>query len=327
MLGIHTCLKEGLDAPHMRAGGRVEDRRNAGYFAKKFECSAKTIVRDIDCMKTEMNLPIAYDHSHYTYYYTKAVGEFPLVMMSEGELVALMVARASLHQYKGAPYEKELMSALGKLEAGLSSAMDVDLDAMARAVSFRHAGSPVKDTALFELLAEAVMHRRVVAFDYRKPGLGRAERRAVHPLHLTHLGTRWYLVAHDEERNGIRQFILGRIAGAAVVPGRIFPATPFSSDDYYRNSFGIFVTGGEHAVRIRFSDDAAEVVREGDWHPTQKIETGREGTAELTMSVSSLDEVAKWVLSFGAEAEAVEPAALREKVRVLAEGLVKRHLA
>lgn len=285
----------------------------------------KTIIRDIDCMKVEMNLPIEYDNSHYTYYYTKAVGEFPLVTMSEGELVALMVAKASLHQYKGAPYEKELMSALKKLESGLSSEMAVDLDAMARAVSFRHAGSPVKDTALFELLADAVMHRKVVEFDYLKPGLKKGEHRTVYPLHLTHMGTRWYLVAHDLGRKDVRQFILGRISGAKVVANATFPTLSFSSEEYYRNSFGIFVTGGEHAVRIRFSDDAVEVVREGDWHPTQKFLMLKDGTAELTMSVSSLDEVAKWVMSFGSQAEAVSPQELRTKVREIAAGLAARH--
>jgi proteasome accessory factor B len=55
-------------------------------------------------------------------------------------------------------------------------------------------------------------------------------------------------------------------------------------------------------------------VREHDWHPSQKIERLADGGIELTMEVGPGDELASWVLSFGADAEVLEPATLRAQV-------------
>jgi predicted DNA-binding transcriptional regulator YafY len=321
---IHMHLREGLNAKHLNAASA--QKKNASFFANLLETSAKTIRRDIEFMRERMGLPIEYDESLYTYFYTREVTDFPLLKITEGELTALFVAKAALHQYKGAPYESALRSALEKLESGLKSEMDVDLDAIDRAISFRNAGSPVPDMKTFELLADAVMHRKIVRFTYRKSS-GESSVRIVRPYHLAHYGTRWYLLSpEDADAGTIKQFNLRQISRVEVMSKRFAPPVGFTPENYYQNAFGIFVSGeAAQEVRLKFTGSASEIVQEGDWHPTQKFVKKKDGSVEMTFTVSSFDEVAKWVLSFGGEAEAVAPLELREKVRKLAKQVTACH--
>jgi proteasome accessory factor B len=70
-------------------------------------------------------------------------------------------------------------------------------------------------------------------------------------------------------------------------------------------------------VRIRFTGVAARLVGERVWHASQKLV--REGRALLLeMKVGLSPDLRQWILGWGAEAEVLEPADLRENVAVAA---------
>ena len=64
---------------HLAAAKPVNRRTLAG----ELETSAKTIQRDIDCLRDNFGLPVAYDSTTHSYYYSERVGEvlfcFPLM--------------------------------------------------------------------------------------------------------------------------------------------------------------------------------------------------------------------------------------------------------
>ncbi|HRQ89434.1 MAG TPA: WYL domain-containing protein, partial [Bacteroidia bacterium] len=74
--------------------------------------------------------------------------------------------------------------------------------------------------------------------------------------------------------------------------------------------------GTRYRVKIRFRGFAARVVAERRWHPSQEIvevEPGG-GVIEISMTLSALEDIARWILGFGSQAEALEPAELRDHV-------------
>ena len=68
-------------------------------------------------------------------------------------------------------------------------------------------------------------------------------------------------------------------------------------------------------MRVRFSADWSAYVREREWHASQSIQPLDDGGLELSMEVGGQQELANWVLSFGAGAEVLEPASLRDEIR------------
>ena len=49
---------------------------------------------------------------------------------------------------------------------------------------------------------------------------------------------------------------------------------------------------------------------------SQKTKRNDDGSLELTFRVAGLDEIKRWVLSFGPEVRVLEPAKLKEMIRI-----------
>ncbi len=297
---------------HLQTGGRT----NCRILATALEVSPRTIQRDIDFMRDQLGLPVDYDVAAHGFYYTREVVQFPTMKISEGELVALSVARKALEQYRGTPYEKPLRDAFEKLTAGLRDQIQFtwngDLDA---SISFRAAGHGVGDLSTFEIASQAVLRSEEVEFAYHKLGGDQAETRRVQPLHLACIDNQWYLFASDLARAGsIRTFALTRINGLRATGARFERPAHFSLDEHLADSFGVFSSPAAERVRLRFDVFSARLIQERAWHASQHIETAPDGSLELSMQIGVSPEVERWVLGWGAHVEVLEPASLRASI-------------
>ena len=66
---------------------------------------------------------------------------------------------------------------------------------------------------------------------------------------------------------------------------------------------------------VDYGADVAARVRERIWHQSQEEKSLSDGSLELTLQVDNLDEVERWVLSWGAHVTVIAPAELVERVR------------
>jgi predicted DNA-binding transcriptional regulator YafY len=67
-----------------------------------------------------------------------------------------------------------------------------------------------------------------------------------------------------------------------------------------------------------FSGRAAQLVRERNWHPSQRIQESTNRTVELRMTLNSLEEIVPWILSWGKECRVLNPPKLQRKVESMA---------
>ncbi len=135
-------------------------------------------------MQNRERLPIAFDFFKHGYYLTEKLADFPLLQISEGEIVALFVAQRAMAQYRGTPFEQPLRLACEKLLEGLKGEFSVawsDLDA---AISFRNIETNPVDIKIFKDLNLAIRGSKEVTFDYCKLGAKDFESRRLRPYHL-----------------------------------------------------------------------------------------------------------------------------------------------
>ncbi len=85
-------------------------------------------------------------------------------------------------------------------------------------------------------------------------------------------------------------------------------------DDFMRHSFKV-MHDEVYTVKVRISPGWARWVGEKIWHESQKAKKNGDGSLELTFRIAGLDEIKRWVLSFGPEAVVLEPEKLKEMVR------------
>jgi proteasome accessory factor B len=296
---------------------------NAATLARELEVSTKTIHRDIEFMRDRLELPIEYHPTRFGYHYTAEVASFPSMQITEGELVALVVAEKALEQYRGTQFEKPLLSALRKIQQSLPETISVNLDEVAQTISFRTRAEPILNLEIFDALARAVARRQQLQIAYRKPGSRHAETRLVDPYHLANINGEWYLFAWDHARKDIRTFVPARVQSVSPT-GNSFPRpNAFSLEKRLRDSFGVHSGQGRYEVVLRFSPRVADYIREKKWHASQKLRSLRDGGVELRLRLSSLVEVERWVLSWGGDALVRQPRELADAVRRAARKILQ----
>lgn len=299
---------------------------NATTLARELEVSSKTIQRDISFMRDRLELPLEYHPQRHGLYYSESVSAFPTIQITEGEIFALVVAEKAFEQYRGTSFEKPLLSALKKISGSLPDTISLSLSDVQQAISFRTRAEPILDLQTFDLLAKATAERAQLEMAYRKPGQAEAERRVIDPYHLANINGEWYLFAYDHLRRDIRTFVPARMK-ALRRTGKTFPRPQrFSLDQRLRGSFGVHSSQGQFEVRIRFSARAADYIREKRWHDSQRLIDGSDGEVELRLSLSSLSEVERWVLSWGGDAVVLSPPELAASVRQAAQRILQHPL-
>jgi proteasome accessory factor B len=296
---------------------------NATTLAADIEVTTKTIHRDIEFMRDRLGLPIEYDGQRFGYHYTEEVRSFPTLQITEGELVALLIAEKALQQYRGTTFEKPLLSAFQKMEASLPKTVSFNFADWGRTISFRHSVEPIVHLEVFDALARATVQHRQLELRYRKPGSKQTESRVVDPYHLANINGEWFLFAFDHLRRDIRTFVPARIHGARQTGKTFTRPEKFSVEKILRDSFGVVSGAGEHRVIIRFDAGVADFIREKRWHPSQELRERAGGALELRLKLSSLGEVQRWILSWGGSAVAVAPPELVESVRAAAKRIAR----
>ena len=303
MLGIHELLQRG-------------QKTNRRTLSQGLEVSAKTIQRDIDFMRDQLGLPIEYDVSTHSYSYTRKVVQFPTMQISEGELMALSVAKRALTQYQRTPFEKPLRDAFEKLTAGLRDQIHFAWrEAAGETISFRASGqSSVGDPGLFEAASQCILRGEEIEFTYRKLG-GDGEARRVQPLHLACIEQQWYLFGFDLRREGkVRTFALARMSRLQRTGRHFEQPARFSVDEHLAGSFGVFSSAKPERIVLRFDELGGQLVRERTWHATQRIEPSAGGGLRLSLEVGLSPEIERWILGWGEHVEVLAPVSLRAAI-------------
>lgn len=302
MFRIHEILQQGCYP-------------NCSSLAADLEVVPRTIMRDLDCMRDRLKLPIAFDARRRGYYYAQPVTHFPSPPMSEAEVFGLLVANKAIAQYHGTPFAHILEKAYRKLTGQLDADARFSLGHLEAAISFRPFAPEDGELRSFEMLNKAVCERWEMRFRYRKGGRARAELRHVQPYHLGCVENRWYLFAFDLERQAMRTFLLSRLTAPELLPEQFILDKPFDLNEYLRGSFGVFKGAEDHEVVIDFDAWAADLVRGRRWHHSQELIELPRRRLRLKLRLNSLEEAERWVLSWGVHATAVQPERLVTRIR------------
>ena len=298
---------------------------NCTTMAREFEMSVRTLKRNIDFMKTRMNLPIGFDVRRNGYYYSSAVPEVPKVPMSEADVFTMFVAKKAIEQYHGTPLQKMLEATFRKIMGQLDQSARFILGDMEGALSFRPFAPGDAELKDFEVLMRGVTEHRAVRFMYRNRGQVRAQARQVHPYHIGYVDNHWSLFGFDVSRKAMRTFVLTRLSQPELTKKKFTVSQKFDLNKYLAGSLGLYRGEEDIEVVVELDAWAADDVRGRRLHSSQELIELGEGRLRVKLRLNSLEEVERWVLGFGAHARVVGPDGLRERVERTAKEIARVH--
>lgn len=301
---------------------QLQGRRlvRAEELARHFEVTVRTVYRDMAAL-AEAGVPVV-GEAGVGYSLVKGY-HLPPVMFTAEEATALFVGAEMVKQFADGSLGTPMESSMAKIRSVLPRERQDDLDRLGRATAIRGAQrlpSGVDQRVLLPI-QQAVVSRRVLRLKYRAKTRATDTEREVEPLGVVYYGGAWYLVAWCRLRGDLRHFKLERMRGLEVSGERFAVREDFSLKDHLAHSAG---EGDTVPVRVWFSAEAMERVRREHVAGLAEAKESR-GGFEVAFMTFSLEWLAQWLLSFGANAEALAPTELRAQVRAAAAEVVRRH--
>jgi proteasome accessory factor B len=282
---------------------RIREKLSEAYEHEDVSSAKRMFERDKDVLR-DIGVPIevvatdAWD-AEQGYRIPKDRYYLPEISFTPEEISALVVAARSGGD---ASAEEAVRKLLSGAEGGL-------LASMAGAIPGAMGGGV--DPRL-PAAAEAVAGLRRVGFSYRT-ARGESSDRVVDAYGLVVRGGRWYLVGFDAVRGDIRSFRLSRFASDLEDLGEGGePPEGFRAADAVQG--GLWGPGEPRTTAlVAFDPDVA-------WYATRGIAgaetvgTRDDGWLEVRVPWQPGESLASWLLSFGPDAEALEPPELREEI-------------
>ena len=281
----------------LQAKGRLRAKDLAAWF----EVSERTIYRDIAAL-SESGVPVV---SLPGEGYELMEGFFlPPLLFTPAEASALLLGAQMLTSHASGRLPASAQQALAKIAAILPDELRLEMQRLGEIVQFVAPSQRFDlDHPLLATLQQAIGERRVVRLRYHSYNRNEVTEREVEPQQLAYSSGAWYLSGYCRLRQGERAFRLDRIDGLDLLK-KTFKPRPADRPQ-----------GEPIEVTIRFQPDVVRWVRERQHYAFQAEEPAPDGGAVMVYRLGTLQEIKPWLLSWGAAAEPLTPAHLRDEMR------------
>ena len=236
------------------------------------------------------------------------------VQLSLAEVLSLHFGRKLFNFLEGTSFAEDLDGAIERLEPAISRAhhnLTKQLDTKFLAVP-----EPAKDyrlsSEILDDLVTSLVYNNPLEARYRKAS-GVESQKLLHPYTLATFRQGLYLFAKDVEANLVKTYAVERFVHVARRRENFSMPVGWRPEAHIAHAFGIISGTPEH-VAIAFSERVISYIRERTWHPTQTFRTLPDGRLELRMHVATTVELQTWIQGFGADAEVLLPANLRDLI-------------
>lgn len=299
---------------------QVHARLTARGLAERLEVSERTVLRDMDAL-AGAGIPVVSDRG--------PGGGWRLIEGYQTKLTGLTAAEIQTLFFAHPP---QLLAALGlgpaaeaarlKLHAALPVANQQQAERARRCILIDPRGwQESQSLASLPVLLDALWRGRRVRFLYER-AFGEAGERLVDPLGLVARGSVWYLVASRNEE--LRTYRVSRIREAVLDEQESATPGDFDLAAYWESSTQEF---RERLPRYYATFLVAPTVmrwaRYRGWRLEE--ECAVDNRVRIRVRFDAEEEGVQFALSFGAEAEVIEPQELRGKVCEAARATLERY--
>lgn len=241
----------------------------------------------------------------------------PGMCFAYDEAISLYLGRRFLEPLAGTMFWEAAQRAFRKIRASLGKGALKYVDHFAS--MFHQTMVGISDYSqkadLIDDLMVAIEERRAVFITYQSLRATEAVTYDIYPYGLTYHRGSLYLVGRAPEHDAIRHWKVDRIEAAKLEELRFNRPEDFDLHEHFAKSFGIFHGDGEVHVKVRFSPAVARYVQESTWHASQQVTKEKDGSLLAEFDLDSVEEIKRWIMSFGQHAVVVEPEGLVCKIK------------
>lgn len=291
---------------------------------RKIDVDRRTAYRIKDTLE-ELNFPLYTDSSsldgrtRYRFMdsYLKKLPNIsvPELNLTLSEVIALYFIRGHSRVFKGTDIESNIEAAFTKLDAFVPEGLANKLDKIR--TLFTSTANYAKDYSgkqeIIDTLTDAIFRQQTCLAEYHSFHDDSNRHFRIEPLCFFERDGGLYLFVRVTRFSQIRVLAVERIEKLTVETDTFDPPNDFDPAAYLESAFSL-IFDDPAIFKIRFSAGVARYIRERSWGMQQTIMENPDGSILLELNTSGWLDVKKWILSFGPDAEVLEPEMMREEV-------------
>ena len=127
------------------------------------------------------------------------------------------------------------------------------------------------------------------------------------------------MIGRCHNNDDVRIFRLDRISGIRPTEETFEVPTSFDLDGYLQGTWKLIKGDRAYRIHLRFDPSLAPLVLNAQHHPDETVEERPSGAVDYRVTLSSLDEISRWVVGFGGRCMVLEPPELADSVSKLAK--------
>jgi predicted DNA-binding transcriptional regulator YafY len=232
------------------------------------------------------------------------------------EIVSLYFLKSHSKLYVGTQIGNEINTAFAKLDAfvpaGFSGRMQKLRAIFTPSISFSKDYADKEE--VIKSLTDAMLNQQTSLIEYHSFTDDTVKTFKIDPLTYFERGGGLYVFCRHPTYKDIRILAVERIQQLTITEDTFVYPADFNPDELLENSFGLYFDDPVK-VKIRFKPYQARYIMERCWAKGEKKRKQKDGSLILEMETSGTWEVKRWVMSFGSEAEVIEPAAMRQAIK------------
>jgi len=285
--------------------------------------STRTLRRYLSVL-SDAGFPWFFDRASGTYRFASGYS-LRRLNLSHRELQGLVTLKR-LGSSLGPTFASAIEETTQKLLASSDRRTGVSIESSSFAIRFESVAMDETVERAFEQLQTAERDRRRVRFGYTDKRGARTQRR-VDPYGFIVSNGRVYLVGYDHDRTDMRVFAVDNVSDVGVTPQTFQKPPDFNLEAYGANSVSGVVHGETTVgVTIRFSPVIAKAAVAASTVARDRNVTARpDGSVDVTYRVADAQEIVRWSMRWGAEAEVVAPDEARRSAAAIARDIAARY--
>lgn len=239
------------------------------------------------------------------------------------EIVSLYFLKSHSKLHVGTQIGNEINTAFAKLDAfvpeGFANRMQKLKAIFTPSASFSKDYSAKQK--LIKKLTAAMLDQKTSLVEYHSFSDDKVKKFKIDPLTYFERNGGLYIFFRHPTYKDIRTLAVERILELSPTEDVFEYPSDFNPDELLENSFGLYFDD-PIKVKIKFKPDQARYIMERCWAKGEKKKKQKDGSLILEMETSGAWEVKRWVMSFGADAEVLEPKEMRDEIMVEAKAIV-----
>ena len=285
-----------------------EDKATAPELAERFEVSRRTINRDIEDL-CKAGIPISTTQGTGGGISIMDGYRMDRTILTSKEMQMILAGLRSLDSVSGSRNYSQLME---KIQAGSSELISGRDSVLIDLSSWYKTSLAPKITTI----QDAIENRHLLEFHYYAPS--GESKRSIEPYYVVFKWTSWYVYGWCRKRKDYRLFKLNRMDQVRETEQsfscRNAPVPDLTSELAFPRNI-ILKALFEPDMKWRLVEEFG----------TDCYEVQDDGRLLLVRDYSDMENLTMWMLTFGDKVEVLEPVEVREKLKNMAESMIRKY--